>query len=416
MQEKDMNQLRCVHTGDVHFAPETLEQVIRCFSYVVDHAIEVHCDVAIIAGDFFDHKLDAHSPALLAAIKQVRRLADVMPTVMLAGTFSHDAPNSLKIFQHIKSLHPIHVADEIQQVALVSGAWIRSSGWAFDNVPPGASLLVSCLPAVNKGAVAAAVGAEHAAEAVGGLVADLLKGWSTSNLAARAAGIPTVVTAHGTVTGAINESGVPMMGLDNEMTSGALFAAEASACCVAHIHKFQAWKQNDRAIAYCSSPARLHFGELDPKGFLIWNLRPDGADFQFIETPAKRLLQIDFPGVPDMAELERQAVNADGAHVRIRYSVDVEHRHAIDRAAITRLFEKAANLQIEGHVNQIQRSRSEGMNRAPSLSDKLSKWADVTQTDKPPLLERLSSLETYEPEKIVAMILQDKSESQEEAA
>jgi exonuclease SbcD len=160
----------------------------------------------------------------------------------------------------------------------------------------------------------------------------------------------------------------------------------------------------------------LHFGEIDPKGFLIWNLRPDGADFQFIETPAKRLLQIDFPGLPDMAELEHQAVNAEGAHVRIRYSVDIEYRASIDKEAIRALFKDAADLHIEGHVNQIQRSRSEGMNRAPSLADKLSKWADVTQTEKPPLLERLSSLETYEPEKIVAMILNDKAEKQEEAA
>jgi exonuclease SbcD len=153
----------------------------------------------------------------------------------------------------------------------------------------------------------------------------------------------------------------------------------------------------------------LHFGEIDPKGFLIWNLRPDGADFQFIETPAKRLLQIDFPGVPDMAELERQAVNAEGAHVRIRASIDEEHRASIDRDAIKALFKHAADLSIEIRVNPIQRSRSEGMNRATSLTEKLEKWCDVTQSDKPPLVSRLADLEAYDTDEIVNTILKEEA-------
>ena len=48
--------------------------------------------------------------------------------------------------------------------------------------------------------------------------------------------------------------------------------------------------------------------------------------------------------------------------------------------------------------------------------EKAEKWCDVTQTEKAPVIERLGTLQAYEPEKIVAMILKDKDEKQEEAA
>lgn len=415
--------LKLFHASDLHYAPKTLEEVDRCFAFAVDHAIAEKCDAAVISGDLFDHRMDLHAPCVAALLARVRFLADFMPVLILQGTYSHDAPGSLDVFKTIGGGHDVFVADRICQVRLLvdegGSSFMASDDWRFPEPSGRWKAIFSCLPSINKAAVAAAVGGENAAEAVGEHVFNLMRGWSEINLKARAAGIPTILVSHGTVSGSITEQGVPMAGLDHELTTGSLFAAETSAVMLGHIHQHQVWTylmlDRARLIAYPGSIGRLHFGETQPKGFIVWDVGPVGSGIRFIETPAKRLLQIDFPGVPDMAELALQAVNAAGAHVRIRYSVDEEHRSSIDKDAITKLFEEAADLSIEGRVNPIQRSRSEGMNRAPSLEEKAVKWCEVTQTEKAPVVERLAALQAYDPEKIVSMILNDKTE-QEEAA
>src|SRR4030067_155751 len=416
--------MKLFHASDLHYAPKTLEEVDRAFSLAVDHAIKEQCDAAVLSGDLFDHRVDLPAPGVAALLARVHTLANAMPVLILQGTYRHDAPGSLDVFKTIGGKHEVFVADRICQVMLdkflcdgEGGTWITSQNWKTESdFNPKPLALFSCLPSVNKAAVAAAVGGENAAEAVGEHVFDLMRGWSAINLKARADGIPTVLVSHGTVSGSITEQGVPMAGLDHEFTTGSLFAAETSAVMLGHIHQHQWWAQQygkgQRLIVYPGSIGRLHFGETKPKGFLIWEVGSTDAAFRFHETPAKRLLQIDFPGVPDMAELERQAVNAEGAHVRTRYSVDIEYRASIDKEAIPALFKDAADLHIEGHVNSITRTRADGMNRAVSLSDTLIKWAQVTQTDSGPLLPRLASLGYQEPERIVRCIFDEENKQE----
>ena len=81
------------------------------------------------------------------------------------------------------------------------GEWIESKGWRFDAVPPDARALFSCVPTVNKAAVAAEVGPADAAQAVGEHLADLLLGYAPNHRAARAQGLPTIGVSHGAVFG-----------------------------------------------------------------------------------------------------------------------------------------------------------------------------------------------------------------------
>lgn len=410
------------HLSDMHFCMENLEEANRCVAFAVDKIIEQGCEVAVISGDSTDHRLDLHSPATAALVGHVHRLAEHMPTLLLHGTASHEPPGTLEVFKTLGGKFPVYVADRIKQVALVGDKWIESPDWCFGEIAQGnhalfqgARALFSVLPSVNKGAVAAVHGAEKAAEMVGEYVYQLLKGWSPINMAARQNGIPTIGVSHGSVTGCVSETGVPMIGLDFEFSTGSLFAAECSAFLLGHIHKMQTYEHGGRRAGYAGSPGRYHYGELDPKGILIWDVEPDGASYKFIETPAKRLLQIDFPGVPDMAELERQAATCEGAHVRIRGSIDEEHRASIDREAIKTLFKAAADLSVEIRVNPIIRSRAPEINKAISLSDKILQWATVTNTDAKPLIDRFSSLEHMEPDQIVRSICNG-AEKHEEAA
>jgi exonuclease SbcD len=252
----------------------------------VDRAIELAVDVAVISGDATDHALDLHAPAALRLLAQVRRLADHCPVLMLQGTWSHEPPGTLSVFRMLGSRHRVFVADRIGQVALMgSGSsrnlsatdascadlWLASEGPRFAEVPPGARALFTCIPSINKAAVAAAVGATAAAEAQGEHLARLLQGYAGIHGAARAAGVPTLAVSHGTVFGCVTEHGVPMAGFDHEFTTGALFSTGAQATLLGHIHRHQAWTQGEgerrQCIAYAGSIGRFHHGEQGDKGF-----------------------------------------------------------------------------------------------------------------------------------------------------
>ncbi len=388
--------MRIVHISDIHFADKHLAEVQRCARFATTWMAEqVGPDLIVLTGDIFDHRLEQTSPAFLEAVRWVACLGNFAPVLVLQGTYSHDAPGAVSVFRHVHTSYPVYVADRIEQVAfrLESPYFSPLSGdMTFIDRD---SALLSCLPAVNKGQVAAAVGAENAATAAGEAVAQLLASWAPSHRAARKAGVPSIVLSHGTVSGSVTEHGVPMAGLDHEFTTGALFAADATAVMVGHIHKHQAWEQGGHGIAYPGSIARLHFGEFDPKGFLLWELEADAATWELIETPARRLVDVDFAGAaPDMDELRGFADNCgDDAHVRIRYAVDEEHRHSIDKAAIEAMFAHAAGVKIEAQILPVQRQRAAGITRALSVADMVQRWGEVTGTDTAPLLPRVHALE-----------------------
>jgi len=426
------HRLRVAHLSDLHYGPRHLEEADRCFSAAVDRAIELAVDVAVISGDATDHALDLHAPSVLRLLAQVRRLADHCPVLMLQGTWSHEPPGTLSVFRLLGSRHRVFVADRIGQVALMactssqdttsSGApaadpWLASEGVRFTAVPPGARALFTCIPSINKAAVAASVGATAAAQAQGEQLAWLLQGYAGIHGAARAVGVPTLAVSHGTVFGCVTEHGVPMAGFDHEFTTGALFSAGAQAFLLGHIHRQQTWTRGEggqrQCIAYAGSIGRFHHGEQGDKGFLAWELGPDGVDCSLQPTPARRTLDIVFEGRPDLEQL-REAVQANelaGVSVRVRWTVGDEDRHQVDRGAIERALSGAADVRLEGRIVPVVRTRAPGISQLASLADKVRAWARATEVHVPPLLECLERVTTTEPEEIVANLLVDPADS-----
>src|ERR1700690_2334012 len=125
--------IRIAHFSDLHYSEKHLTEADRCFTYAVDRAIGMKVDAAVISGDATDHALDVHAPAVERLARNVRRLADHCPILMLQGTYSHEPPGTLSIFRLLGGRYPVHVADRIGQVALTSdGRWITSDGWRLD--------------------------------------------------------------------------------------------------------------------------------------------------------------------------------------------------------------------------------------------------------------------------------------------
>jgi len=403
------------HLSDLHYANKTLDEVERCVAFAVDVLIEREVECVVISGDSTDHALDVHSPAVGALARQVRRLAEHCPVLMLQGTYSHEPPGTLDVFGCMGAKHPVFIADRICQVVLCDGRWVASERWRFERVPPGAQLLVSCLPTLNKCAVAAAVGVTEADWAVGEHISAVLRGFSPINEEARAGGVPTLGVSHGTVNGCVTEHGVPMAGLDHEFTTGSLFSAGASAFLLGHIHKHQGWRDGPRLVAYPGSIGRLHYGEQGAKGCLVWDVDVDGAEIEFIETPARRTLELDFEGPPDMDRLRAAVEEARGAFVRVRWTLPEDSRDAVDRAAIAAALDGAAEVKLEARIIPAERTRAAGIGTAATLEEKVQRWAESVRVSAEPLIERLRLLQWEESEAIAGGILSEAAGRTEEA-
>lgn len=411
-----MTQIRLCHASDLHFCERFLPFVEKAFTSFVDGAIEGKFDAAVISGDSFDAQIHAHDPALHVYLRELKRLADHMPVLVLAGTQSHDRPGSLEVLRTLAGKFPVYVADKIEQVALTEAGWEESGDYRFGplnevNWTGTPLLIVSCLPSIHKGTVKAMAG-EDATPA--SLVEDVCKGWAETNLAARAAGIPTILVTHGTVNGSVTESRYAMISPDHEFSPGVLFSAQASAVMVGHIHAHNQWEHEGRRIAYPGSITRLIHGHDQPTYWLDWTVGAETSEFSCVETPSRELISIEFDGPPDLEKLK--TVQCAGAYVRVRWSVDEEHKTSIDPAAIREILKDAADVKLEGRVNPIQRTRAEGLTRTESLADKLDIWGKVTETDTAALQDRLADLQIHDSEKLVAMYASKQEVKQEEAA
>jgi exonuclease SbcD len=408
--------IRIAHFSDLHYGPRNVAEADRCFSAAIDRAIALGAEAAVISGDATDHGLDLHAPAVGRLAVQLRRLADHCPVLMLQGTFSHEPPGTLSIFRLLGGRHPIHVAERIEQVALTArNEWLPSNGWCFDILPPSRRAVFTCLPTINKAAVAATLGAAEAAQAVGEHLAMLLRGYAPIHRAARRLGVPTIGVSHGTVFGSLNEHGVPMAGFDHEFTTGALFGAEAQAFMLGHIHRHQSWEFEGRGgrqcIAYAGSIGRFHYGEEGEKGFLWWEVDADQAHCSPEPTPARRTLDIVFEGKPDLDALRGALARQDiaGAFLRVRWTVADEDRHGVDRAAIEQLLTGAAEIKLEGRIVPLVRTRAAGISQLTNLADKVRAWAEVAGVGDEPLQHCLAALHIESPEDIAQRLLRAKA-------
>ena len=401
--------IRIAHTGDLHYSNATLEEVERCMEAFVASATSPSIDAIVIGGDSTDHRLDAHTPAFLALARRVKQMSGAKPIIMLQGTFSHEPPGMLSLFGMLSD--KVFVADRICQVALTSsGHWVPSQAFCFamdefeslvasNGVP---KAVFTCLPTVNKAILVASTASTEGAD-LGNAVAQVLQGFAASNARFSGAGIPTIGMSHGTVHNSRTEHGVPMHGADHEFTSGSLFSAGCSAFTLNHIHLHQDWEVNGRRAAYSGSLPCLHYGEVGQKGWIKWAVDAKSSEFTFMPSPAQQFAEFNFSNVPDMEQLT--SVDVTGKKVRVRYVVDVEHRHMVDDDAIRAALVGALEVKVEARILPVLRTRAAGMSDANTDADKLKMWMTVTHTDSPRLLDCLATLATSDPEAIAKALM-----------
>ena len=389
------------HMSDLHFCPKNLEESSRTFGFAVSDAIQRKVRAAVITGDSTDHPLEAHEPSLRELARHLKRLADHCPVLMLQGTFSHEPPGLLKIFEMIGARHTIAVADRIGMFGL------DEEGFAPYDEARKYELVITAFPTVNKADLVASAGATNAAHDMGEVLFNLMRHFGQINRQLTAKGIPTMLIGHGTVQDCETEHGVPMAGVDHEFGVGALFSANCDAVALGHIHKHQVWNKGSQILAYAGSIGRFHHGEEGDKHYLVWAMEASNTAFTPVKTPARKTVDIFFEGVPDMQVILDSVRNCVGAYVRIRYCVDKESRQLVNRDAIKAILAEACHVQIEGKTLVVERQRAAGISTLGSISEKLKSWCDVTKSPFIPLLERIEDLQTLAPAEIAAKFMRD---------
>ncbi|CAB3807877.1 hypothetical protein [Pararobbsia alpina] len=179
--------------------------------------------------------LDAYASSLHLLASNIHALARDMPVPMLQGIFSHEPPGTLDNFTLMGTPYPVYVVGRRRLSPVRRGGVFTRGDRVLLDIKVDAVL--TCVPTVNKAALAAAVGVDAVATELGEHLAQYLAAAGAVNLIFRGAGIPTVGVSHGTVHGCQTEHGVRIIGFDHEFTVGSLFDAQCDAFMLGHIHK-----------------------------------------------------------------------------------------------------------------------------------------------------------------------------------
>lgn len=405
--------MRVIHTGDLHFSTkqEKLYEVVQTTDFLLQQAATRYPDVIVLSGDTvdnYDGKIPADSDCFRAAKSFIRRAADIAPVIIVSGTNSHDR-NISGLFDDIQARCPIHVATEIEQVALVDlGSKLQFC--QYDPSWQGPTVAVFTLvPSVDKSNLAAM---SPGSVRDGNLMMrevlhDLFSGLGLVN-ANLPGGIPRIFVTHGTVTGSVLSSGQQIVGEDLEFGVEDLLRANADVYCLGHIHKHQSFAGK---IFYSGSPGRLNFGETEQKGFLIHEINEGKLTTAFIPTPARSFCfgEAAWDGnietfEADVARVEREC---SGADVRFRYSVPEEDRHLIDRAALEQRFMAAGavRVKIECQIIPKQRQRAAGISQAQTLPEKVARWGETVGVEIPGSVMAIAAvIEGHDVDEILAYI------------
>lgn len=397
--------IRVAQMSDLHYSIKNLAEADATFGFAVNDAIAKGCQAFIVTGDSTDHAMDAHNPAFLSLARQIQRLSNHGPVLLLQGTVSHEPIGILQILSLVNGKHKITVASKIGLYGLTD------DGFEPHQQNGQYKLVVTAFPTVNKADLFDNEQKSLADSQYGDVISSMLESFGTSNSYYRSKGVPTMLIGHGTVVNCVTEHGVPMAGMDHEFGVAALFSACTDVCALGHIHKHQTWVNSNKGypqtIAYAGSIGRFHHGEEGEKFYLVWDMVANQSKFEAVVTPSRKTIDIIFEGAPDMDELAKKASACNGAFVRIRYMVDEEHKQHVNRNGIKELMlgAGALDVQIEGRILIVERQRAAGISTATTYEEKLKKWCEVTGVDFEKTSAALAELRSKTPELIASEFL-----------
>jgi len=360
--------MRVLHLGDIHLGSglqygkddesgmnSRLRDWLDTMNRIALLAQKV--DAVIFAGDAFKDRKPA--PQLLSYfIKWLRKMAQYAPVVLMDG--NHDINGNGEV-------GPVELFEDIQ----IPNVYVSSHPEILNIPNKSGTLQVLTMPTFSKSTFLQQDEYKDVpidelntimADKAGQIIRYLAEQLDPK--------LPAVLTLHGTVSGSINGSERSMM-----MAQEPIFALHDIALpqfdyvALAHVHRHQELPTlpGQPPVVYSGSIERVDFGEMEPKGVVIADLKP--RKWEFVNLNTRPFMQIDLkPGdIPDVT----------GVVVKTTIKTDIETAKTISAAQVTKQLYAAgahfvAGVQIE--VERETRARDSEMTEHMSVPEAIARY------------------------------------------
>ncbi len=354
---------------------------LKALDQIVDTAIEEKVDLVLFAGDAYKDRTPSPTYQREWGRRIIRLAQAGIPTLLLIG--NHDLSpatgraNALQEFDTLQVPH-IHV---LSQPAFLGPAELE-----------GLPLQVLSIPWISRSGLLAALEMsvsqpEKVLAEIEERLFQLIQGW----LETADPQIPTILTAHASVQGAVygSERSV-MLGSDLVLPGSLLRDARLDYVALGHIHKAQNLNEGGYpAVVYPGSIERVDFGEAqDEKSFVIVRLERGKTVFERRALPGRRFIDrsLSLTSPDNMLEQMQNALppEADLAEAIIRLTVDYprELDPYLDEQALRQYTQAAFEFHLVRRPQIQTRLRLPGDVLVSSLtaSELLEKYWEVIKT------------------------------------
>lgn len=368
-------------TGDSHFdgSPNgRLSETVRLHDWMCEEWNRQNVGLVLHGGDLFEGLGSTSSVERLAAARFLRNAASCGPVLLVRG--NHDPLGELPLYEQLRSLHPITVAESVRLVR-------------FEHL----DVEVVCVPWPRKGLAIADAAADATADVRESIRRMMTYFGQQPRKCSR-----RLLVSHAMISAAKTSTGQPLTSVDCEIAIEDLALAEPDVILLSHVHARQEWRvptPSGRMVRayYAGSPGRTDFGEMEEKSYVLLEDLDDVEMVAMqIPTPALRMLHLE--ATWDGKELVHTngTVVEGPAIARLRVTIPDDQRDAA-RLAIATYVTACGLAGVEVKVEEIpvttQRARAPEMVAAVGITEKSEVcWKAKGLTMDPARRERVLAL------------------------
>ncbi len=378
-----MKPLKIAHSGDIHFSRENQDKALASLDTLIEKGESEKVDLFAIAGDLFDKSVNNTTNSGLPKLQQrIKRMMDIAPVVVVAGTLTHDIPGCYDIFCDIEALCNFTILLPGTPYFLRPyDTYAKELGYNYvsqDSLRQGDKLLILGLPEPSKEQFLAGkqLGKAESDEAIKDGIKQLLLGMGA--IRKQYPDIPCLMVYHGAIAGASlsEHQTLPPGGIQIGRDDLAMVGADYYA--LGHIHKAQSI--GDLSAHYSGSAFPSNRSEDDQKGFNIVTIsypseqRPydfflEINQIDYPHAPCKKIVIENYPSyLPDITKL------VPGFIVWLQLKVDREKRSTVNVPELENTLRELGALEgseVEIVDNPVETIRSAEIQDAVTLREKV---------------------------------------------
>lgn len=406
--------MRILHTADWHIRDKNLNEIERCLNFLVETAKKENPDLIVHAGDIFNSRqVRMESPSSKLAFKIFSELGEIAPVVIIAGTASHEG-TATEVLSFIKSRYQVWCSCSPEQIYLCDGELSLDSSFPTAPMDAIVEAVVSLVPAPTKEFFKTESGIAGSDSEIANEMSILFAGFAAQ---AEAYDAPHILVGHWQVDGAMVSETQTLLGIDISLSKDQISMTNADLTCLGHLHLRQELAPN---LFYSGSITGLNYGELEDKGFYIYNIRMDmgnsnkpqwSIESRFVKTPSRKLVKIADDLTVD-SDIDRVNTHFQpllpgeltDAYLRLEYKVYQDEVKKIDAQKIKDhyLSEGASAVEIKLLVMPRENVRSQKILQLTTLREKLVEMAALNNEEVPEsILFKADLLESGDPNKVV---------------